>query len=175
LITARQVIVNGENVVSYKEKQNGFSLIELMIVVLIIGILAGIAIPSYSSYMERARRADGKAALTSFANAMERYYTEKYTYLNAGTTANTNGDANSAGAPTIFPTEAPLDGGTKYYDLTINDSTATTYILRATPKGAQSGDGYLELLSTGQRRWDRNDDGDTNDTVNGVAENSGWD
>jgi type IV pilus assembly protein PilE len=38
-----------------------------------------------------------------------------------------------------------LVGATKYYDLTINAATGTTYILRATPKGAQNGDGILEL------------------------------
>lgn len=149
LLTARQIIANGENVVSYKKNQNGFSLLELMVTILIIGILASIAIPSYSSYMAKARRADGKAALVNFGNAMERYYTEKYTYTGAAT------GGNDTGSPTIFATEAPLDGDNKYYDLTINAATATTYTLRATPKGAQAGDGYLELTSTGVRRWNK--------------------
>lgn len=133
-----------------KKNQKGFTLIELLIVIAIIGILASIAYPSYQSYLYKARRADGKAALVNFGNAMERYYTEKYTYTGAAS------GGNDTGSPTIFATEAPLDGNTKYYDLTINAATSTTYTLRATPKGAQSGDGYLELTSTGVRRWNKN-------------------
>lgn len=134
----------------------GFSLLELMIAVSIIGILASIAIPAFNEQVAKTRRTDAQGALTSFANAMERFYTENFTYLGAGTDNNTNGDADSAGDPTIFPTEAPLDSENKYYDLTIQDSTSTTYVLRATPKGVQTGDGFLELTSTGERRWDKN-------------------
>ncbi|MDR9436082.1 MAG: type IV pilin protein [Thiohalophilus sp.] len=134
-------------------KQSGFTLIELMIAVAIISLLAGIAYPSYQSYIEKARRADAKAALVSFANAIERHYTENYTYAGAAT------GGNDTGTPDIFPAEAPLDGSTKSYDLTIVSADDTTFVLRATPKGGQTGDGYLEITSTGQRRWDKNNDG----------------
>jgi type IV pilus assembly protein PilE len=149
---------------SVKQRQTGFTLIELMIAIMVIGILIAIAYPNYMSHLVKTRRSDAQSTLTSFANTMERYYTQNNSYLGAGTDANTNGDLSSAGAPTIFPTQSPIDGNTKYYNLTIEDSTATSYILRATPIGLQASDGYLELLSTGQRRWDRNNDTDTNDT-----------
>lgn len=53
-------------------RQRGFTLIELMIVVAVVGILSAIALPSYQSYVERSRRADGRAALLRAAQWMER-------------------------------------------------------------------------------------------------------
>jgi type IV pilus assembly protein PilE len=136
-----------------ESSQKGFTLIELMIVVAIIGIIAAIAYPSYVEYTDRTRRSVAQGALTGLAGAMERYYASSNTYQGAGA-----GGADT-GAPGIYPDEAPLDGAQKYYDLTIQAATANSFTLRATPKGVQSGDGSLELDSTGARRWDRDNDG----------------
>lgn len=61
-------------------KQQGFSLIELMIVVAIVGILAGIAYPSYQNYVLRSGRADGQAKLMEILQAQERFYSQNQTY-----------------------------------------------------------------------------------------------
>ncbi|KAA1171712.1 prepilin-type N-terminal cleavage/methylation domain-containing protein [Marinobacter salinexigens] len=128
-------------------RQSGITLIELMIVVAIIGIIAAIALPSYSRYVENARAADAKSALMSLANAMERYHTQNNTYVGA---------AVGNGAGDIFPAEAPLDGSVKFYDLVIvaANTTATAYRLEAQAKNGQGG-GNIVLLSTGERQnWD---------------------
>lgn len=128
----------------------GFTLIELMIAVVIISILAGIAYPSYTEHVMKSRRADAKGALMAFANAMEKHFTVTNSYCNAATTT-VGTCTNATGSPTIFPTQSPLDGATKYYDLTVNLATATTYTLAAARTGAQSTDkcGTLTLTHTG--------------------------
>lgn len=139
-----------------KKPMTGFTLMELMIAVVVVGILAAIAIPAYQSQIQKTRRADAQGALSGFANAMERRFTDQNTYTGA---ANGGGDTGSP-ASAVFPSEAPLDGGDKYYDLTISAAATGSYTLRATPKGAQAGNGILELDSSGARRWDRDNDAD---------------
>ena len=68
---------------SQKIKFKGFTIIEVLIVVAILGILAAIAIPQVTKYITNARRADGKTALLAASQAMERYYTNNYTYVGA--------------------------------------------------------------------------------------------
>lgn len=131
-------------------RAKGFTLIELMIVVAIIGILASIAFPAYQDSVRSARRSDAQGALMSFANAMERHFTTNGDYLGAAD----GGD--DTGAPTVFSTTSPVDGGTAYYNLTISDADTGTYTLTATATGAQTGDGNLTLTNTGVRTWDGN-------------------
>jgi type IV pilus assembly protein PilE len=103
-----------------KRLSAGFTLIELMITVAIIGILVSIAYPSYQDSIMKSRRVDAQGALMGFANAMERFYTVNNTYPAAGTAG-------------IYAATSPVSGGTAYYNLSIDASTASTYILNATP------------------------------------------
>ena len=65
----------------------------------------------------------------------------------------------------VFPSQAPVDGGTAFYNLSIISSTSRNYTLRAMPINGttQQGDGLLEILSTGVKRMDKNNDGDATD------------
>ncbi len=152
-------------------QEPGFTLIELMVTVAIVGILASIAYPSYQNSITKSRRTDATGALLGFANFMERRFTERNHYCDAADTSvgsaavtGCGTTTNDTGTPLAYATTSPLDGGTAYYNLTIQDATSSTYILRATPTGAQTGNGILQLTQSGVRNWDRNNDGDFLDT-----------
>lgn len=146
-------------------KKNGFTLIEVMIVVVIVGVLAAIAFPSYKESVKKSRRSDAQGALQGLAQAMEREYTNEGTYAKAD--GDDGNEVTGSGAvPTIFATQAPLDGPNKYYDLRIDSADGTSYVIQAIPilGSAQYGDGVLQLSSTGLRVWDRDGDGDLSES-----------
>ena len=107
-------------------KGGGFTLIELMITVAVIGILAAIAYPSYMESVAKSRRSNAEGALAGFANAMERHYTETGAYTGAAS----GGGNTGSPASSVYPSQSPLDGSTKYYNLTISAATATMRPLR---------------------------------------------
>jgi len=80
------------------KRDKGITLIELLIVIVIIGILAAIAVPMYTNYMQRARRADAKTALEQLRAAQEMFRAEKGSYsLDLAELVNTFGVPNVSG------------------------------------------------------------------------------
>ncbi|MEI7796448.1 MAG: type IV pilin protein [Methylococcaceae bacterium] len=130
------------------KKQNGFTLVELMIAMAIAGILTSVAYPSYVTYVQKAKRSEAQAALVSMATAMEQWRVENN---------NNYGD----GTDSIFATQVPTDGaGTKTYSLTFTTTVSASdptkydkYTLTATPVTPQDADicGVLTLKSTGEK------------------------
>lgn len=136
---------------SSSREHRGFTLIELMIVVAIVGILSAVAYPSYQEYVKSSRRAEAQSALMGLAAAMERHFTANNTYKGAGSASGGN-----TGAPSIYYDQVPNGGGTAYYNLTIVSASDSAFLVKATPANAQAGDGFLDVNNQGIRRWDKN-------------------
>ena len=133
------------------KKAAGFTLVEIMIVMVLIGVLAAIALPSYQQSVVNSRRADAMAVLQGLSQAMERYYTETGTYTGASTA--------------LYSSKSPFEGAAVYYNLTISELNSGDYILLATPANGQVGDGILTLTNTGLRGWDRDNNGSVSATT----------
>jgi type IV pilus assembly protein PilE len=129
--------------------KKGMTLIELLVVILIVAILAGIAIPMYTGYMRRARRADAKTALEQLRASQEMFRAERGRYAN---------DGDDADALTVLRTTWGAPGATVGdYAITMV-STQTTFTGTATPNtGRQIPDGNLTIDHNGVKnppdRW----------------------
>lgn len=137
------------------KKHNGFTLIELMIVIAIVGIITSIAYPSYQGFVKSSSRGSAQADLMALAAAMERHKAANYTYNGAAEAA-----ANT-GKPAVFHAHSPSGEpvANKKYDLTIDSVTASGngYVIIATPASgtAQIDDGKLYFYSDGRKAWDK--------------------
>ncbi|MBE9397009.1 type IV pilin protein [Pontibacterium sp. N1Y112] len=109
-----------------------------MITVAIIGIIAAIAYPSYTDYVQQARRADGQGAMLQAAQWMERQFTVNGNYNSDFNSV--DGDGNAI---------KPYD--TDFYSIVVSGSTTSTYTIQGTPTGAQASDDckILSVTSVG--------------------------
>ncbi len=122
-----------------KQSNKGFTLIELMIVVAIIGILAGVAYPSYTGYVKKANRADAIDSLLFLAGRMEEFYMNNDTY--AGATVN----AAATGTVGSNQTSEGL------YTLSIPTATGFAYTITAIPVIADAECTTFTLNQLGQK------------------------
>lgn len=123
--------------------QRGFTLIELMVVVAIVAILVGIAVPTYQDSVRKSRRGQAKADLAEAAQAMERFYTENNTYVGA-TLAR------------IWPSGQSPRQGTAHYRLSFQGAvTASAFTIQVVPETStgQNKDkcGTMTLNNRGQK------------------------
>ncbi len=118
-----------------RNKQRGFTLLELMIVVGIVAMLAGLAIAGYGFATKKTRRSAAKACLVEGAQQVERYYTSNMTYVGAG----------------VPVCSADV---TTYYTIRFNGTpSASAYKLEAVPQGPQAPDkcGTMSVDSQNQK------------------------
>ncbi len=107
--------------------QKGFSLIELMIVVVVIGILASVALPAYQDYMTRSKFTDAKSNLANKRIRMEQWFQDNRTYVGA----------DGVGGPCAADTAS-----SRYFTFTCPTAnlTSTTYLIQAAGGNAATGD-----------------------------------
>jgi len=111
-------------------RPQGFTLIELMIVVAVVGILSAIAYPSYQEFVRKARRADGKEALVRVQIEQEKWRTNNATYTG-----------------TIGDLGLTADSAEGHYEIAITANSATDFTATATGEGSQADDGDCSTLT----------------------------
>ena len=125
----------------FSNKSAGFTLIELMITVAVVGILTAIALPSYNQYIARGKRAEARVAILQAEGWLERFYTENNTYANNPPT-NTLNTAFTSRYSSI-PNTGPAN-----YSMTLT-LTAGSYTITTPPLGSMAGDKCGTYIKTG--------------------------
>ncbi|HCI54234.1 MAG TPA: pilus assembly protein PilE [Gallionella sp.] len=127
----------------------GFSLIELMVAMVIVGILAAVAVPSYNNYTIRSARLSAQAELINLASVEEKIFLNSNAYSPNVTTTY---DGTSAGGLGVTSGKT----SDEKYTVTLNITTPSqTYTLTATPITGKSqvNDGSITISENGQRLW----------------------
>jgi type IV pilus assembly protein PilE len=119
------------NKLKVNKLSKGFSLIELLIVIAILGIITAVAYPTYTSSLKTAYRADAMEELAALEMEVRQYYFEHTTYKGLAA------DGSDSGAPNETLLMKLDDGVKEHYAITITASDRHTFLLKATPKGGQ--------------------------------------
>ena len=122
----------------------GFTLIELMIVVAIIGIIGAIAFPAYQGYIKDSYISQAVSDIRVCSLAMERYYSDNFTYAGAVIGTNVN-------CPAVSPPNSTT--GNQKYDLSVTLATLNDYTLRATPASGVCGGECIDLKKDGTQTF----------------------
>jgi type IV pilus assembly protein PilE len=130
-------------------RNGGFTLIELMITVAILGVVASIALPSYRTHLVKAARVQAQTELLEMASLQEKIYLNSTSY-----TANVATAYNGTAAGGLGRISGTTNDG-KYSLALVVPAGAQTFLLTATPVAGkpQAGDGNLSISENGQKLW----------------------
>lgn len=134
------------------DRQAGVTLIELMVVVVVIGILAGIGFPSYQNHVRKGNRSAAQQVMLEIASRQEQYLLDARNY-NATLGGSTGLNLSPQGWDC---TTTVTKCSNAFYDITASVTAAAAgtppaYTITATAKGNQTSDGNLTLNNTGQK------------------------
>lgn len=122
-----------------RTNQSGFTLIELMISVAIIGIIIGIAVPSYQKHIIRTSRSDAQSQMMDIANLQEQFLLANRSYASKATLE-------------VSSYKLPDKVSAKYtYSITLGTGSVPSYLITFTPYGNQASDGVLTLSNDGAK------------------------
>ncbi len=127
------------------KSNRGITLIELLVVIMIVGILAGVAIPIYTNYMQRARRVDGKTALEQLRAAQEMFRAERGRYSN---------DGDDGNAMILLSTTWGVPATSGDYNLSFVLSNANSFTAQADPFTARQQSDKKLFINQDGRKWD---------------------
>lgn len=136
------------------KKREGFTLIEMMVVVVIIGILVAIAFPSYQQYVLRSHRVEARNTLQTIAQRIEQHYKITRSYNTLSTDVGGARQLNNATLVAWGLNVSPARGNARYNITFFQAPNAAGYTLRAQAVGAQQGDircGEFFLNQSGAR------------------------
>lgn len=118
-------------------RSNGFTLVELMIAVVVLGVIMAIAIPSYRNSVTKSHRSEAIQALTQYQTILERCYAANLTYV-----------YTAANCPAMLT--AAVNSAHGYYSINVSNVAATTYTFTATAQNGQAGDAKCTSLTIDQ-------------------------
>ena len=119
-------------------RASGFTLIEIMIAIVVVGILTAIALPAYNEFVMRSRIVDGTAAMNDFRTRMEQFFQDNRTYSAGGAVC---------GVATPPAPPAPGHDPNAAFDLTCGGASATDYALTAAGRASKGMGAFTYTLT----------------------------